>query len=62
MCYRFGGYRDHMLKDRQTRDTASKDVNIWTGKGDKRVCFRKQVRALIKQIQVAQIREGEIPR
>lgn len=56
------GYRDHIMKDWQRRDTASKNVNIWTGKGDRRIYFRKQARALVKQIQVVQIREREVPR
>lgn len=39
--YRFESYRDNTLRDRQARDTASINVNIWTGKRDRRRCFRK---------------------
>lgn len=50
------------MKDRQRKDTASKNLNIWTEKRDRRTYFRKQVRALVKEIQVVQIREREVPR
>lgn len=62
MCHGFEGYRHHTTKDRQRRDTASKNLNIWTEKKDRKIYFKKQVRALVKEIQVVQIREREVPR